>query len=416
MENITQLLGGDKLPPEIVSALQEAFDKKVAEVREQSEMTLREEFSRRYDHDKENLVEAIDRMLSDVIGKHESEKVDAVGKFVEARTAFRKAIKESRTKFRSKLAEQSTASRNVVAARLRDEVLKLREAKKAILKERLSYADKLATVKESLTAEHKGRLKKIDEFVIRQVEKELKEFLVDHKALVATRVKLVSESRNRLRTAQTRFVREAAKKVEKAINETLRREMTQLHEDLEKNRQNMFGRRIFEAVAAEFMTSYLAEGTEIRKLQGILQEKEQALGTATSKLDEAMKESQIATRKVRLAEDRAQRTKILGELLNNLRGEKRTIMEGMLETVKTDSLRASFEKLLPVVLNEATRKAPMPQKKVLTENRAMRERESSANVVTGGQRANRLAEAAEAEAMEIDPDIAQVIRLAGIHK
>ena len=234
--------------------------------------------------------------------------------------------------------------------------------------------------------------------------------------MVATRVKLVSESRNRLRTAQTRFVREAAKKVEKAINETLRREMTQLHEDLEKNRQNMFGRRIFEAVAAEFMTSYLAEGTEIRKLQGILQEKEQALGTATSKLDEAMKESQIATRKVRLAEDRAQRTKILGELLNNLRGEKRTIMEGMLETVKTDSLRASFEKLLPVVLNEATRKAPMPQKKVLTENRAMREREPSATVVTGGQRGNRLAEAADAEALEIDPDIAQVIRLAGIHK
>ena len=53
--------------------------------------------------------------------------------------------------------------------------------------------------------------------------------------------------------------------------------MTQLHEDLENNRQNMFGRRIFEAVAAEFMTSYLAEGTEIRKLQSILAEKEQAL-------------------------------------------------------------------------------------------------------------------------------------------
>ena len=51
-----------------------------------------------------------------------------------------------------------------------------------------------------------------------------------------------------------------------------------------------------------------------------------------------MKESQIATRKVQAGRGSCQRTKILGELLANLRGEKRTIMEGMLETVKTDSL------------------------------------------------------------------------------
>jgi hypothetical protein len=414
MDNITQLLGGDKLPPEIVSALQEAFDKKVAEAREQTETALRAEYANRYDHDKDNLVEAIDRMLADVIGKHEAEKSEAVGKFVEARTAFRKAIKEARANFRQRIAEQTTASRNVVASRLRDEVVKLREAKKGILKERLAYADKLTAVKAGLMEDHKKRLKKIDEFVIRQVGKELKEFLTDHKALVATRLKLVTESRNRLRSAQRRFVKEAAGKVEKTINETLSREMTQLHDDLEKNRQNMFGRRIFEAVAAEFMTSYLAEGTEMRKLQDALTLKEQALNEAQGKLDEAVKESQIATRKVRLAEDRAARTKILGELLNNLRGEKRTIMEGMLETVKTDSLRASFDKLLPVVLDEATRKAPAPQKQALKETRPVRER--PATVVTGGQRANRLAEAADAEALEIDPDIAQVIRLAGIHK
>ena len=412
MENITQLLGGDKLPPEIASTLQEAFDKKVLEVREQAEMALREEFAKRYEHDKENLVEAIDRMLSDVIGKHEAEKAEAVGKFVEARTAFRKAVKEAKATYRTKLAEQTTASKNVVTSKLKDEVLKLREAKKAILAERLAYADKLTAVKESLTADHAKRLKKIDEFVIRQVEKELKEFLDDHRALVATRVKLVSESRDRLRAVQSRFVKEAAGKVEQMINQTLKTEMTQLHEDLEKNRQNMFGRRIFEAVAAEFMTSYLAEGTEIAKLQTALKEREQALTEAKGKLDEAIKDGQAATRKVRLAEDRAVRTKVMGELLTNLRGDKRQIMEGMLETVKTDALRASFNKLLPVVLDETPRKAPV--KKPLTEQAAART--APTTVVTGGQRANRLAEAAEAEAFEFDPDIAQVIRLAGITK
>lgn len=414
MENITQLLGDGKLPAEIVSSIQEAFDKKVAEVRQEAEMSLREEFASRYEHDKENLVEAIDRMLSDVIGKHEAEKAEAVGRFVEARTAFRKAVKEARTTYRTKLDEQATVSRQVVTAKLKEEILKLREAKKAILAERLAYADKLAAVKESLAMDHGQRLKKIDEFVVRQVEKELKEFMEDHRALVATRAKLVSESRDRLRATQNRFVKEAAAKVEKVINETLKGEMTQLHEDLERNRQNMFGRRIFEAVAAEFMTSYLAEGTEIRKLQNIVESKDKELTETKSKLDEAVKEGQQASRKVKLAEDRAVRTKVLGELLSNLRGEKRVVMEGMLETVKTDALRASFEKLLPVVLDETARKAaPVAGKKVLNENRVEK---PAATVVTGGQRANRLAEAAEAEALDIDPDIAQVIRLAGIHK
>jgi hypothetical protein len=85
-------------------------------------------------------------------------------------------------------------------------------------------------------------------------------------------------------------------------------------------------------------------------------------------------------------------------------------MEGMLETVRTEALRESFSKLLPVVLDETTRvKSATPQKRVLSETRI-----DKPNVVSGEQRGNRLAEAVQAEAYDIDPEIAQVIRLAGI--
>lgn len=413
MDNNIKKLFGDELPAEVVASLQEAFDKKVVEVREQAEMSVREEFSRRYEADKENLVEAIDRMLTDTIQKQEADKTAAVAKFTEARTAFRKAIKESRKTFQTKLVEQNDASRAVVTKKLKEEILKLREQKQALATERLAYADKLATVKESLAATQAKRLKKIDEFVVRQVEKEMKEFLVDHKALVATRLKLVTEGKKRLRETQTRFVKEAAKKVERSINQTLRSEMGQLHEDLERNRQNMFGRRIFESVAAEFMTSYLAEGTEIRKLQNVLESREKALAEAKAKLTESEKQGQVASRKARLAEDRAVRTKVLSELLTNLRGEKRTVMEGMLETVKTDALRVTFNKLLPVVLDETAGKPAA--KKVLQETSRVEKRVPT-TVVTGDQRANRLVEAEQAEQDAIDPDIAQVIRLAGLHR
>lgn len=412
MDNITKILGNDKLPPEIVNTLQEAFDKKVEEVREQTEMSMREEFSRRYDHDKNILVESIDRMLTDVVAKHTAEKVEAVKKMNETRNNYKKAIKESRKNFKTKLDEQSVVARAAVSSKLKEEVQKLREAKQAITQERMNYADKLSAVKESLAVDYAKRIKKIDEFVVRNIEKELKEFLVDHKALVVTRAKLVSESRKKLKETQSRFVKEAAKKVERKINETLGREMTQLHEDLEKNRQNMFGRKIFEAVAAEFMSSYLAEGTEIRKLQNVLESKETELLVAKGKLTEAQKESQIFSRKVKLAEDKASRTKIMSELLSNLRGEKRQVMEGMLETVRTEALRESFNKLLPVVIDETVRSNSKPTTKTALQGERNR---TQSTVVTGGNRSSsRLAEAIEMEVDSIDPDLAQVIRLAGL--
>src|SRR4051812_14481338 len=172
MENIKQLLSDGKLPPEIVETLQEAFDKKVEEVKQQAEMSVREEFSRRYDNDKENLVEAIDRMLTDTIQKQASERAESVKQFNEARDAFRKSVKESRKTFKTKLAEQTEASRTVVTAKLKEEILKLREQKKALVAERLSYADKLESAKAQLKETQNKRLKKIDEFVVRQVEKE----------------------------------------------------------------------------------------------------------------------------------------------------------------------------------------------------------------------------------------------------
>jgi len=414
-QTIAKILGDETLPKELVNSLQEAFDQRVAQARTEADLAIREEMAKRYEHDKSTLVEAIDRMLTDVVQKHEQEKAEAVSRFTESRSKFRKAIGESRKAYKTKMAESVTASRKFVSEQLVREITKLREARMKTIAERTRVAETLEVERAKMANQAAGRLKKVDEFVVRQVTKELKEFNEDHRALVETRVKLVAEGRKRIKEMQARFVKESAHRVEKVINETLSREMTQLHEDLEKNRQNMFGRRIFEAVAAEFMTSYLAEGTEIRKVQKVLEAKEQEITTAKAKLAEAAQAADVAQRKAKLAEDRSDRAKVMGELLSNLRGEKRTIMEGMLETVRTTALRETFNKLLPVVLSETARK-PAP---AATGRRPIHgaPAERSASVVTGDHRTNRLFEAVRDEAAEgVDQEIAQVMRLAGISK
>lgn len=415
MDNLSNILGESGLPQEMIDALQEAFDKKVAESREEAELSIREEFAARFEHDKATFVEAMDRMLSDVVQKAEEEKAAEIANLKESQAKLATAVKEARAHYRAKLKESIGTTNTFITAKLSKTIKGLSESKKALVAKQKKLDEQFEAVKAEVVQQQAARMAKIDEFVIRQVSKELNEFQQDHRALVETRVKIVAESKKKLSETQKRFVSESAKKVEGAINETLKREMVQLHEDLERNRQNNFGRRIFEAVAAEFMTSYLNEGTENRTLQITLESKEQELAASKAKLDEAVKAIDAIARKVKLAEDRAARTKTMTELLSNLRGEKKAVMESMLETTKTEHLRAAFDKLLPVVLNEGTRKpAPAADKKVLAETKAPIRR-----VVTG-DKPNRLAESVQSESeVELDASnemIAQVVRLAGIQK
>lgn len=410
MENLNTILADSGLPEEMISSLQEAFDKKVADAREEAELAIREEFAARYEHDKATFVEAMDRMLSDVVQKSEESKAAEIASLKESQAELAKAVKEARTHYNTKLKESINVANQFVTQQLSKQVKALAESKKNFVTKQKKLDEQFETVKAEVVAQQATRLAKIDEFVVRQVKRELSELQADHRALVETRVKLVAESKKKLSETQKKFVKESAGKVEAVINETLKREMTQLHEDLERNRQNNFGRRIFEAVAAEFMTSYLAEGTEIRNLQTMLESKDQELNTVKSKLSEAAGAVETIARKVKLAEDRANRTKVMTELLSNLRGEKRAVMESMLETVKTESLRSQFDRLLPVVLNEGTRK-PQAAKPILSETKAPVRR-----VITG-DKSNRLAESAQIETeveMEASSDIANVLRLAGL--
>jgi hypothetical protein len=406
--SISKILGEGTLPQDLIQTLQEAFDKKIENVRNDLQVSIREEFAQRYEHDKEGLIEAMNSMLTEVATKHAEENAKSIKEFADARNAFRTAKKSLNEKFKQKLEENTAVSRELVFKKLSEEVVKLRKEKKKLVDAKLAASDELEEAKKEMQDEMKKRVKKMDEFVIRQVQKELSELNEDHKALIETRVKLVTESRTKLRETTSNFVKEAAKKVEKVINETLKSEMTQLHEDLERNRQNMFGRRIFEAVAAEFLTSHLNEDSEINKLQTVLESREKEMKQLKSKLDEAVKVSEQSMRKVKIAEDRATRNKIMTELLGNIRGDKRTVMEGMLDNVKTEALRETFNRLLPVVINEKQKTPVVTQTRKLVENKPV----SNTNIVTG-DRNNILTEDTQ---KPINDDSAEIIRLAGIYK
>ena len=193
--------------------------------------------------------------------------------------------------------------------------------------------------------------------------------------------------------------------VDKTLNEVIKSELVQWRDDIKVARQNNFGRRIFEAVAAEYMASYLSEGSEVKKLSRQLQEKQTALAEAQAKINEQTKLVESANSKVRAAQDRILREETLKELLSPLARDKKAVMEDMLRDVKTQSLKEAFSRYLPAVVNGAQGS----QTKV---NLAETARPKSV-AVTGDRANNKLAQAVIEETQD-DNGLGQLLHLAGI--
>jgi hypothetical protein len=208
---------------------------------------------------------------------------------------------------------------------------------------------------------------KLEKFVIHALAEEIKEFDQDKQAVVETKVKLVAEAKQKLAQLQGAFVKRSAKLVKEAVAQNLGSELAQLKEDIQLARENMFGRRLFEAFATEFAGTHLNENKEIAKLQAELAEKEQVVAESQKAVAEKEALVESKNREVRMIQDGIARKEKLDGLLKTLNKEKAEVMSSLLESVQTERLQTAYEKYLPAVLNNTpTAKA---DKAMLSESR-----------------------------------------------
>jgi hypothetical protein len=204
----------------------------------------------------------------------------------------------------------------------------------------------------------------------------------------------------------------------------MRTAMVKLKEDIQYARENIFGRKLFEAFQAEFMASYLSEGTHIKKLSAQLNEARQQMEAVRqeaqglqNKLMEQQKLIEGANRKALLAEERATRSKTITELLSKLSGDKREVMAELLESVKTSQLKEAFHKYLPTVLNET--RGNKQKTTTLVNNNKPEVLVEKRTVAVTGNRPNKLTEAVkevENDKTATNDEILELRRLAGIQK
>ena len=354
IDAISKLVESGAISEDVQKGIQEAWDSKIKENKEVVGAELREEFAKRYEHDKSNMIEAIDSMMNEKLSEE-------ITKFVEDR----KALAQEKIAYKENVGKHSAKLESFMLSKLSEELKELHGDRKGV---------------------HEN-FKKMEEFVVGALAKEIKEFHEDKKGVVETKVKLVAEAKKQMAKMKEAFITRSAKVVESAVNKKLAEELSALKEDITAARTVNFGKKIFEAFASEYQNSYLNEKSETSKLMKVVDETTMKLKDAEKAIEEkqAVIESKEAESKRQA--DLMERKEKMAEMLKPLGKDKSEVMSQLLESVSTAKLEASFNKYLPHVM--ADKAVTREGAKVLSES--------------GGDRAQRE-----------DADLTNIRKLAGI--
>jgi hypothetical protein len=164
-EALKPLLESGILNKDSAQAINEAWESKLNEAKEQVRSELREEFARKYEHDKNVMVEALDKMVTEGLQAE-------INEF----QTERQAMNEDRVKAQQKLRENSAKFNDFMVTKLAEEIRELRSDRKVQLESR----------------------EKLEQFVVQALAREIKEFETDKRAVVEAKVKLVAEGQAQL--------------------------------------------------------------------------------------------------------------------------------------------------------------------------------------------------------------------------
>jgi hypothetical protein len=335
MDAIKPLLESGLVTGETAQAINEAWEVKLNEAREQVRSELREEFARKYEHDKNVMVEALDKMVTEGL-------IAEIEEFQQER----QAMNEDRVKAQRQLRENAAKFNEFMVTKLAEEIRELRADRQVQLESR----------------------EKLEQFVVQALAREIKEFETDKKAVVEAKVKLVAEGQKQLDALKAKFISESAKKLSAAVTGQLKGEISQLKEDIKSARQSAFGQRLFEAFAAEFSATHLNEKAETRKLVAQLQQAQEQLAESKKQIQTTKQLVESKEREVRIIKESNLREKTMAELLGTLNEDKATVMKNLLESVQTPKLKSAFDKYLPAVLNTIAETKPAAKKAMISES------------------------------------------------
>jgi adenosyl cobinamide kinase/adenosyl cobinamide phosphate guanylyltransferase len=336
LDAFKKLVENGMISEDLQSEIETAFNQRIQENRDLVTAELREEFAQRYSHDKTVMVEALDKMISERLTAEMAELAEDKNALIESKVAYQR-----------KMTQDAKVLESFIMNQLGKELVEFQSDRRKVSE----------------------NFEKLEQFIVTALAREINEFAIDKRDLAETKVKLVREAKSQFDSLKKQFVQRSAAIVKETVETKLKSEMRQLKEDIDSARQNAFGRRLYEAFAQEFSTSYLNEKSETAKLLKIIEKKDVELAEAKSVVTEKAKLVESKDREIRVAQDVAKRKEVMAELLAPLGAEQKGIMKELLESVQTAKLNESFDKYLPAVMEGNIKKVTKaPAKEMINES------------------------------------------------
>lgn len=259
--------------------------------------------------------------------------------------------KELETAFKTKIDEEVKKARDEATVSVTAELNEKWVTERDTLIEALD-----AQVSKALTEELSELKEDIERF--RDLEAEYAEKLVEAKGEMATQLKKDMET--------------LVERLDTFLEVRLAKEIEELKEDIEAERQKRFGRKVFEAFVEEYKQFAATDDS----VEGKLNETEQRLADTLAALEAAEKKNAKMERAAKME-----------TVLKPLSGRSREVMEAILKSVDTTMLEEGYKTYIGRVLKETVAEPATETKPTEKEDKVLAEGKSDkavkGNVVTG---------------------------------
>lgn len=397
---------GDNATADVKNAFNSLMKEKVAQIRQEVRQEVYEEVSRQAKLDKEKIVESMNNVTNKVLNEemkkidlHRKNLIKEKLKLQESQKSLDKLLADKeaiiKEKFNKKLQEATESMNKALEDKKADFVAKAsRFLNENVKKEVAELHNDKKQLSESLN--------QFGKFISDQVKAQTKAYKDEMKSMDSLRVRLVKENAEKLAESKKKFFTEAADKMEKFINASVSRELTEFRKDIAESRKKSFGSKIFEAFAREFAVKFFNENKVVNGLLESVKANQNKLVHANKVLEQKANKALNESKQLKQVNDKLMREKIISESVGYLDKTKQDMVKNLVKDVPTEKLTESVKKYIPMILGNSSVKSINKNERVLKENKKP--------VFLTGNNKNKVAmDLMDTSSQDVDAEIAKII-------
>lgn len=397
---------GDNATADVKNAFTSLMKEKVAQIRQEVRQEVYEEVSRQAKLDKEKIVESMNNVTNKVLNEemkkidlHRKNLIKEKLKLQESQKSLDKLLADKeaiiKEKFNKKLQEATESMNKALEDKKADFVAKAsRFLNENVKKEVAELHNDKKQLSESLN--------QFGKFISDQVKAQTKAYKDEMKSMDSLRVRLVKENAEKLAESKKKFFAEAAGKMEKFINASVSRELTEFRKDIAESRKKSFGSKIFEAFAREFAVKFFNENKVVNGLLESVKANQNKLVHANKVLENKANKALNESKQLKQVNDKLMREKIISESVGYLDKTKQDMVKNLVKDVPTEKLTESVKKYIPMILGNSSVKSINKNERVLKENKKP--------VFLTGNNKNKVAmDLMDTGSQDVDAEIAKII-------